>query len=283
MTSIPTKDELFDDFFCRADHAFDTLENLFGVERVKEQLFGPRQASEDDRRARLRRSQPWATLSALHEYAVHGVEGDEDALSIVYFGADVLNLTSTEIHPLIEGWEQVLAMADGRHGLDEGDRIDIRKVALLANVDIRTVRNAISAGELVAHKSEDGVLVENASARNWLVGRKGFTPTARTGAGEDTDVDRIVKPLDFGAFLRSRRERLGLDAAAAATEIRHPAVDAHAVARIEAGTFPVPLDAVFPLADGYRLARKPLLDCVMRVFFNDELEALRGTASRDEG
>jgi hypothetical protein len=44
--------------------------------------------------------------------------------------------------------------------------------------------------------------------------------------------------------------------------------------QLEAGVFALPLDAVFPVADFYQVDRKAFLECVMRVFFYEELRML---------
>jgi hypothetical protein len=56
--------------------------------------------------------------------------------------------------------------------------------------------------------------------------------------------------------------------------VLHPAADGRALAELESGVFGLPLDAVFPVADFYRLPRREFLACVMRVFFREELDAI---------
>ena len=56
----------------------------------------------------------------------------------------------------------------------------------------------------------------------------------------------------------------------------HPSVGSTTLTQLEAGVFTLPLDAVFPLSDFYQVSRKEMLNCVMRVFFADELTMLAG-------
>jgi hypothetical protein len=44
---------------------------------------------------------------------------------------------------------------------------------------------------------------------------------------------------------------------------------------VERGIFNLPLDSVFHLADFYRLDRKVMLSCVMRIFYPEQLQALQ--------
>ncbi|MCA8947609.1 MAG: hypothetical protein KDB29_15340, partial [Planctomycetes bacterium] len=159
-----------------------------------------------------------------------------------------------------------------RNALDGGSSVLMEKLAYLADVDVRTVRNAISAGELVAFKVTDGlqpgIHIENASARSWLQGRRGFTPTVYRGETAQAIGD-VSSPAEFGAFLVARRDQLGLDAGEGKLLPLVPGVNAKGLAAVEAGVFELPLNAVNPLADFYQLDRKAFLECVMRVFFND--------------
>lgn len=270
------KDELFEDFFSAAWNTFLALESQFQVKGVMDQVFGV-DADMDEGKESLRKSPAWQTLIDVYEYAYNGVEpknaGPED---IVIDGSDVLKLVSSENHWPCAAWDNIIAMADGRFGLDEGSPIDLYKVALLANVDIRTVRNAVSAGELISFKSSDEqrVLVESASARRWLLGRRGFKATLKSLDGGYETIDTIKTPAGFGAFLKQQRERLKLDDKFDKLVVMHPSATIQALEQLEAGVFSLPLDAVFPVADFYELDRKEFLLCVMRVFFYEEMEVL---------
>ncbi|TYC51379.1 hypothetical protein ETQ85_24450 [Zoogloea oleivorans] len=273
------KDELFEDFFDAAWNTFMALESQFRIKGVMDQVFGV-DADLDTARENLRKSPSWQTLIDVYEYAYNGVEpkngGPED---IVIDGSDVLKLVTSENYWPCAAWDNIISMADGRFGLDEGSPIDLYKVALLANVDIRTVRNAVSAGELISFKSSDEqrVLVESASARRWLLGRRGFKSTLKSLDGGYETIDTIKTPAAFGAFLKHQRERLKLDDKFDKLIVMHPSATIQALEQLESGVFSLPLDAVFPVADFYELDRKEFLLCVMRVFFYEEMEVLSKT------
>ncbi len=172
----------------------------------------------------------------------------------------------------------IVARGDGRFCLDDEEDIHLDKLALLAEVDIRTVRNAISAGELSAVKRNDivhpGIYVDNSTARRWLQGRRGFKPTVFHGRASQ-HIEHIGSPSEFGAFLTARRNELGLDVSENKLVPLCPGVDAKSIVTIEAGVFALPLSAVNPIADFYQLNRKTFLSCVMRVFFGDYLATIR--------
>lgn len=270
------KEELFEDFFDTAWNSLFALELQFGIEGVRDQVFG-KDAEEPEAKEKLRNSPAWKTLTRVYDYAVNGVDPEDDTPdSLVIDGSDVLKLVASENYWTCETWDNIIAMGDGRFSLDDGNPIALYKVALLAKVDIRTVRNAISAGELIAFKSGDGgeVFIENASARRWLHGRRGFKPTVSQSSQEVQHLETITTPAKFGVFLTARREQLGLGNEADKPLISHPSATPQAISQLESGVFTLPLDAVFPVADFYQLDRKTFLQCVMRVFFCEEMRML---------
>lgn len=89
------------------------------------------------------------------------------------------------------------------------------------------------------------------------------------------ELNSISTPAEFGVFLTTLRKKLGLDSNESKLLVFHPNVDARAIMEIEQGVFKLPIDTVFPIADFYQLDRKELLSCVMRVFFSEQLSALR--------
>ena len=274
-----TKEFLFEDFFRSTFEAMSALEKQFQVTGVIEQIFGNsfvnlnNQHEVDVSREKLRNSNSWKILSRLYDYAVFGIEDDMDPMDMVIDGSDIIKLCTTENHWPSEQWQEIIAMGDGRYALEEGNSIDLYKVALLANLDIRTIKNAISANELIGFKSSElgeRILVENASARRWLHGRKGFKPTVSSNA-EEQSFSEIRNPISFGRFLLARKQKLGIDEKIIPI---HPCVTSSSILELEAGIFSLPLDAAFPVADFYQINRKDFLACIMRVFFPDELNML---------
>lgn len=281
MAKTDRKENLFDNFFSTARNSLEALESQFNIKGVVDQVFGE---GVDDEQAKvhLRASRSWATLSALYDYAIDGIDNGADPMDIVIDGSDVIKLVSSENYWPSEEWTQIVAMGDGRYGLDEGQTIMLYKVALLANVDVRTVRNAVSAGDLVSFKRDDAIYIENASARRWLHGRRGFKPTVMKDDGEHLSLQNVDNPAAFGAFLVSQRKRIGLASGNDKLVVFHPSVTLQVIAQLEAGVFATPLDAVFPLADFYQVSRKELLECVMRVFFFEELRMLSDEPVKEE-
>lgn len=276
MAKTDQKEKLFQDFYHAAANTFEALELQYNIEGVVEQIFG-KDTDEEQAKARLRASSAWQTLSALYDYAVDGVIGDQSPTDVVIAGSDVIKLATSENYAPSQEWEDIVSMGDGRFALDDGQPFLLYKLALLANVDIRTVRNAVSAGELNTFKTDDKVYVENATARQWLCGRRGYKPTILSGAEALASLTDVQTPGAFGAFLVEQRKRLGMDSNienGTKLAVFHPGASPQALMQLEAGVFALPLDAVFPVADFYQLDRKAFLECVMRVFFYEELRML---------
>lgn len=278
-------DRLFEDFFTCAQGTFESLEVFYDVKGLCAQVFGTHEGDgrRDKEKEQLRKSSAWALLVELYEYAVNGIEGANcDTQALVINGSDIIKMASSENYFPDQEWNDIIAMGDSRYALDNGMPLMLRQLALLANVDIRTVRNAASSGELVTHKSGPGEepFADNASARRWLHGRRGFKPTVQAEDAKGLQMDEVSMPRDFGRFLAEQRAQLS--DVEATRPVEHPSVTSATLTQLESGICTLPLDAVFPVADYYRLDRKPFLQCVMRVFFGEELRALTETASPND-
>ncbi len=264
------KQELFDSFYVCTLQAIENWQTYFGVDGLDEQILGESIHTQENAEQVLRKSRPWQTLMDLFDYATEGVTAGMEEMSIVLDAGSVLKLISTEMQWPSKEWDDILTMGDARFALDEGEPLSLERVALLANVDIRTVRNAVSAGDLIV---EQGA-IDNAVARRWLHGRKGFKPTVVKNSAENLALENVRTAQEFGVFMKQQRERIGLADSGQKLTIFHPCATAGTIQQLEAGVFTLPLDAVFRVADFYQLSRKALLECVMRVFFAEELDIL---------
>ncbi len=285
------KEALFENYFQTCDQVFEQFDQVFGVDGIRARILGIDEseahgfsspAVEQAAKAHLRASMSWWHLSNLYDYAVDGIDAGEGPESIVIDGGEVISfITTNEYYPSIE-WERLVRMGDGRVALDTYSSIEMDKLALLANVDIRTVRNAISAGELVADKIDGYIFITNDSARNWLTARRGFKPSKNITQNFGI-LKEITSPAEFGAFLLAQRDKIGMGGDDKKLVVFHPSVDYKAILEIERGAFKLPIDTAFPIADFYQLDRKEFLACVMRVFFNEQLLALSDSLKTDLG
>jgi hypothetical protein len=271
--------ELIDLYFLDAPNADDSLtQRIFGVD-----LDRPEKEDEEVAKRALRKTALWGSIDTLYDYAVDGVlPSHEHAEDIVIGGAEAMTLVSSENVGFGSGGEAfaIVSAADGRFALDNGEDLELSKLADLAGVDDRSVRNAVSAGELAATKGKP-VYVDNQSARMWLNDRRGYKPTI-TPEGKLAELSDVSTPTEFGAFLKGRYNELYPDGGGVVLPM-HPAVTAEVISDLRAGIFRLPLDACSALADFYQLDRKLFLLKVMEVFYDDELRSIRQSASMEQG
>lgn len=274
------KDALSTQALQALDEQLQTLELLLDLPTLRPQIFGEPSPYGDwpQAKERLQETTLWRRLSALYDYAVDGVADSEGASSyIVTEAAEALEILRPAHTEADNGatWLDLVHMGDGRVALDEGNAVQVEKLALLAGVDLRTVRNAMSAGALEHFKQGGSAYIENASARAWLFSRRGFKPTVVVAG--NSDLEDIATPVAFANFFVERKSEVSLlrkDFDQAPSYEGYPGLKAEVIAKIEAGTFDMPLHVVNSLADYYGLDRSELLNCVMRVFFPNELRAL---------
>jgi hypothetical protein len=281
VAKILNKEELFENFLNTTIETFKIIDTTFNVEIFKD-FFGVAEEETHSNSGRgiafqhCRSSPAWTELNNLYDFAVEGIlkgssDGDpmERAAELVIGAAEMLSLITTENNGPCAEWDHVVALGDGRYGLDTGEDIEARKLALLAGIDQRTVRNAISANELDASKESGTVFISNKSAVRWLSSRRGYTPTRHISI-EGRALASISSATELGAYLSTRRDSLNI----ALEDGKYPEIRLETIVEFEAGQFNFSLDDTYPLADFYQIDRGELLEAVMRSFYPNQFKAL---------
>jgi len=122
------------------------------------------------------------------------------------------------------------------------DMLTLAEVAILADLDERTVRNATSknaANRLETSVVDSNIFIPRESARAWLLSKRGFVQT-RIGEELPSQVvlnDEFTNPDEAGEFIRINRERLNLDHAALASKAG-ASVTKKVVKELESGLIP---------------------------------------------
>ena len=123
---------------------------------------------------------------------------------------------------------RVVEMACIRHVLDGGDRfhmldedgqwsdyLSVSEVALLADMDVKSVRNATNekaADRLMTETIGKRSVVPLEEAKRWLAGRKGFRPTVKSNEGwKPAPAAQLLLSCAASDLLRSRAEADGVD------------------------------------------------------------------------
>ena len=273
------KYDLFNNYFQTLVQVVPIFEQVFEVEGIRQQIFGADDAfpyfnkeKEHEYKEKVNSSPAWQTLSNLYDYAVDGIEPpDLDVVNTVLDGAEILSLLATKNYEPASIWNRIVRLGDGRHAIDEGMDIELDKLALLANVDERTVRNAISNDILQARKIDGTIYVENTSALKWLEGRRGYQPTKRISETVQT-LASIQTPDELGTFLRERRlllEKNGTGLHAISQKNKRQREE------FESGEFHLNLALISPLANYYQLDIGEFFACILRVQYANELAALK--------
>ena len=282
-----SKEELFEDFVRRSILGFQNIEMVFGIDELCAEATGVNwTADESDpetieaAKHYMRNEEGWRWLSEAYDYAFDGILGADNPEDIVTSAAEIISHLDTYNTKPSPEWANFLARVDGRFSLDNFKTVSIETLALLASVDIRTVRNAISAGELTSQKMGSNVYIDNASARNWLSGRRSFRPTQMEFVGIERFTS-ISSPAEFGSFLSVQRKKLGTEIDDKKLVLFHPLIDSKAIKEIEMGMFKLPLDTVTPLSDFYQIDRNDFLVTIMKVFYGDQYRALAETLSTE--
>lgn len=282
--TIPSLENLFKDYVRTALETFQAMEGEFGFGGLVKHFLGgdyPRSLFHSENLPKfvarhIQSSHAWKQLAELYEFAINGLASDEDTMYIATNAAEILSLASFDKFSMHYAWERLVWQADGRHGLDNGYPLEYQKLAYLADVDIRTVRNAVSAGQLVSSKTQGIDFVENESARKWLLGRRGFKPTVYAGQTE-VSLSSVNSPTTFGVILKAQRARIVESGGALSTQ--HPALTEPVLNTLESGVFDLSLNMINPVADYYQIERKQFLSSVMRTFFPEQLAAIQSLSS----
>lgn len=102
------------------------------------------------------------------------------------------------------GLTDLLQRVRARVALDTQAELSVADLTLLSNMSERSVRNAISAGELALLSNG---LVSHAAGAQWLQGRRSFVPTRVEGATEDALPEQL-QSSEIPGFIRRRMERV---------------------------------------------------------------------------
>jgi len=290
MATQKSKSELLDSIFEVTAENIHILELYFSLGRSKLTAHLDIFTDDSEKEAlkvaameHFKTTEAYLRLNQIYDYAIDGVIDDTEnydlenaAIHVVLASKEVITLISAEDREPDGVWDMIIAMGDGRFSLDTGHNIDIYKVALLAGVDVRTVRNAISSGELTAEKVESMVFVDNRSAQVWLSKRRAFKPTRFISTAKK-QLDEINTAIELGAFLKEKRESLGLVIPDEGLASDGSKITFSEMAQLETGVFNLPLNTVELMAEFYQLHAKELVQVIMRVFFPKQLEQLIGT------
>ena len=210
-----TKDEMQEELFQFIALAGEQIAHIYGANE--------REWTED---VSIKQSPIWLGVSEMYDYGVMGVptgdlvpggiiNGTHARIEMFLRAMDtpvmrvflaegnavpprlaMLAVQSAVARIVLDGGERYTDYGAGEFGIGKGDfgYLTLSEVALLANMDERSVRNAANPKLPDPLKTEQvgkRSLVTPQEARRWLSGRKGFVPTKAHEAAH------IQRPLEF--------------------------------------------------------------------------------------
>ena len=271
--------ELFDLYYLGyPENANDSsMLRVFGADHLEQSD----EYDEESAKSRYRETPVWRCFDELFGYVTEGIlpegmDGDE----LVHSSSMALDTVPSEQAAFKAVAEELLSAAIGRTSLDNGKDIELMQLAYLANIDERSVRNAVSSGELNGTSGKP-VYIDNKSARSWLLKRRGYIPT-RIPTEQSKSVANINTPAEFGAFLKFLNELNAISESRQALH-DHSEISEGTFELLEAGIFNLPLDVCPALADFYQIERTTFLATVMKVFYKEELRSLTQGAAKSRG
>lgn len=223
-------------------------------------------------------------LATLYAYGIEGVlEAHTDPLMLVHLASPFVDRMAIErsINDTAGGellCRRLIDTAFARWNLDVMEpravqfenhlgevgstELSIREVALLANMDEKSVRNAAyekSEGALQTSLRDGRVYVAVLEARRWLAERRGFRPTCLITAQDVSTAIPVTgfrSARDLGAFIQQRRAVLSLSISELAQRIDRDDVAAADLQALETAAV-APLPAAAFVALGRALGLQP--------------------------
>lgn len=155
--------------------------------------------------------------------------------------------------------------------LDGDHDLNLETLALLAGVDERTVRNAVTAGNIATIKSGSDTLVANQEARRWLNSRPDFKPTKYRNEDIANGSD-VTTATAFGQFIALKREAQNLTIGDVTKDTD---IDVDTLLDLEKGIDRIHLSQISKLQNILKIEDNSLLNNYMRIFHWEEFTSLK--------
>lgn len=284
---ILTKDQFFQNIFHCALGNFAEIETNMHITGIISQVFGindfeynytelPELASNKLLAQQNFMNHPiWHPFDKTYEYAVNGIANTYsiDELNECVDFSHILNSDHFQIHSRSH---EIITMALVRYALENESTVNFfdlgntnypQAIAKLANIDVRTLKNAISANEI--EMLSKGILSAS-SLKQWLLGRKGFKPTIYQ---KDKSLNYFFNsPNTFAQVIATVREELGekFDP----KELILLTKQENIIKELESGIFNLPLQCIPILSKIYHIPHPILLKQILKTFYPKEYALL---------
>ncbi len=201
------KNDLRKILLVQADHLANMANETIAAQFIGFALDGDGRhfAEADPARIDLERFHITSLLESCYEYAVNpSVLNRHDDSCVQDLQGFVLGIPEAafdgEIYLFLtdKGVCQTVAeLSLARFKLDNGDHLSSREVALLANITEGAVRNALAdksdSGLRAEPNTKNPIMIGNAEALRWLMGRRSFVPTPKSFDDDRYIAERVLK------------------------------------------------------------------------------------------
>jgi hypothetical protein len=287
---IISKEDFFQNIYECALGNFSTMEACLGIHGIMGQVFGVNDFEElgsasdlpqfkikqeaEIARNHFMNGKIWYPFECVYEYAVNG-NGWKCCIDELTDCVDFLHILHSDHFQISSKSHEVITMALVRHSLDHdstsmffnaGDCNYPLAIAQLANVDLRTVKNAVSGGEIEALSKNE---LSASSLKQWLLNRKGFKPTFYTKHNDYF----FNSQASFAEILKNARANMGeqFDPKDLTNVCpNHPNI----IEQLELGVLELSLDKLSLVAKVYQIPYPILFKNVMQTYYPNEYALL---------
>lgn len=218
----------------------------------------------------------WQVFEKTFEYAVNG-EANNFSIDELTKCVDFAQILHSDHFQISSKSYEIITMALVRYALEHQSTVNFfeaentnypQAIAKLADIDVRTLKNAISANEI--ETISKGILCAS-SLKQWLLNRKGFKPTSYT---KNQTIDFFFNsPSTFAKILKQAREKLAENFDP--NELILFSKQENIIKDLELGIFNLPLNSLSIISKTYQIPHPILLKQVLQTFYPTEFSLLK--------
>lgn len=286
---VISKEEFFQNIYECALGNFSTIEAYMGIHGLIGQVFGVNdleelgsaydlpsfntELDENIAKTHFKNGQIWYPFEWVYEYAING-NGYKCCIDEITDCVDFAHILNSDHFQISQQSHEVITMALVRHAIEHDPTVMYlnvdncnypKAIAQLAGIDLRTLKNAVSAGEINAFSKNE---LCASSLKQWLLTRKGFKPTIYTNENSHF----FNSPTSFASVLKKARETL--DYFDPTKLIEACENQPNVIEQLELGILDVALDKLPLVAKTYGIPYPILFKQVMQTYYPNEYALL---------
>jgi hypothetical protein len=217
----------------------------------------------------------WYPFECVYEYAING-NGYKCCNDEITDCVDFIHILHSDHFQIAPQSHEIVTMALVRHAIEHDPTVNYsdadncnfpKAIAQLAGIDLRTLKNAISAGEIEIISKH---VICATSLKQWLLKRKGFKPTFYK---KEEQQFVFNSPVSFAETLKEAKKNLSNSFDPTDLVAKYPEVP-NLIEQLELGIFNLPLDSISLISKTYGIPYPVLLREILKTFYPNELAIL---------